>query len=137
MKHLKSLLILTLLTSCAKVEIPDVEWCGDLGPLGASCFTTLSKKERDLTKEQWDKERMGMICASSDGFAKIKTTILKFCEVNKKRCEFEMIDQINKFDDSIKNATKAERRKKKESLSIEKVIESHNSDDRALKAQTP
>lgn len=76
-----------------------------MGPLGATCFTSLSGKERDITKEQWDKDRFGQVCTQSESFAKIKATILKFCEVNKKRCEYAAVEQVEDFNNKIKKAS--------------------------------
>lgn len=88
------------------MEIPDLEFCADMGELGATCFTTLSNKERDVPKAQWDKDRFGQVCTPSESFAKIKETILKFCEVNKKRCRFEAVKQVEDFDSKVQNSVK-------------------------------
>lgn len=77
-----------------------------MGDLGATCFTTLSNKERDIEKAQWDKDRFGQVCTPSESFAKIKATILKFCELNKKRCEFEAVQQAENFDDKVQKSVK-------------------------------
>jgi hypothetical protein len=77
-----------LLSSCAKVQIKDSEWCGDLGQDGASCFNTLSDKQRDIAKAEWDKERFGMICTKAQTFADWQASILKLCKASK-RCTYE------------------------------------------------
>lgn len=94
MKHLKKqksafvILFAFLLSSCAKVNIADSEWCGDLGSAGASCFNTLSETQRDISKEAWDKERVGWLCSKPETFADWQATILKLCKASK-RCTFE------------------------------------------------
>ena len=55
-----------------------------MGELGASCFNTLNDNARDIEKEQWDKERFGMLCATPDVFADVKRTILQLCKAYKK-----------------------------------------------------
>lgn len=98
---LKTLLISTLLSSCAKIEIPDIEVCSDAGVLGAFCVTSVSNKERDIEKTQWDKDRFGMLCMKSDAFADIKAAILKLCHDNK-RCVLEVEKKSGEIDDKIK-----------------------------------
>lgn len=71
--------ILCLLVSCKSVVITDQEWCGDMGPDGATCFHTLSATERGLTKPEWDSDRFGMLCTKSNFFADNKGVIEKLC----------------------------------------------------------
>ena len=78
-----------LLSSCARVEIKNTEWCSDLGQEGAYCFNTLSDDSREVIKDAWDKERFGMLCTSSDDFAEWKAVILKLCRYAGKRCTYE------------------------------------------------
>jgi len=59
-----------------------------MGELGASCFNTLNDDSRDLTLEEWDKERFGQVCTQPANFTDIKTTIEKLCYKNKK-CTYE------------------------------------------------
>jgi hypothetical protein len=73
-----------MLVSCGTVRIKNQEWCGDMGPLGASCFNTLNDKTRDIEKEAWDEERFGMVCGKAAVFADTKRTILQLCETSKK-----------------------------------------------------
>ena len=106
LRRIFSALLILSISSCAKVEIPDLEFCADMGELGATCFTTLSGKERDIAKAQWDKDRFGQVCTPSESFAKIKATILKFCEANKKRCEMEAVKQAEDFDSKVQKSVK-------------------------------
>lgn len=59
-----------------------------MGSEGAACFHSFSDESRELTKEQWDKERFGQICSDSDAFANWKKAILKLCRVSK-MCTYE------------------------------------------------
>ena len=91
--------------ACTKIQVPDVEACADLGSLGANCFTTLSNKERDITKEQWDTDRVGQLCLSGESFGKLKETILKFCKANSKICVYEKIEkQVNELDEKVQRS---------------------------------
>lgn len=106
MKHLKKpksvfvILSVFLLSSCAKVQISDSEWCGDLGEDGASCFNTLSDKQRDIAKKEWDKERLGMICSKAETFADWQATILKLCKASK-RCSYQGKQIIFNFMENV------------------------------------
>lgn len=103
MKNSKKLLLILLslsISSCAHVVIKDSEWCADNGDSGASCFHTLSEKSRDISKEEWDHERVGQICAKPDVFADLKSALLQLCLKNK-RCSFEAIEKIEAFGDRV------------------------------------
>lgn len=75
-----------------------------MGIFGAACFRTLSDKEREIPKAQWDLDRMGMICTSSGTFAEWKKSILKLCEVSK-LCTFEIKQEIISFNEKIEKIT--------------------------------
>jgi hypothetical protein len=69
-------------------------------PVGASCFHTLSDKQRDLTIDQWDAERFGMVCTRAENFSNWKAAILKLCKATKS-CSFEEVQQIQAFFDRV------------------------------------
>gem|GEM_PF-5512937 len=71
-----------------------------MGELGASCFHTLSDKERDVSKPEWERQRVGMICTSSDSFSNWKEVILKFCAESRK-CTYEMEQEVKKFSSRV------------------------------------
>lgn len=83
------------LSGCGGVEIKDAEWCGDVGSAGASCYHTLSDAERDIPKDQWDKERFGMLCTQPENFANWKEAILQLCK-QYGRCTFDEQQLIEK-----------------------------------------
>lgn len=88
---------INLIGSCTsieifKVKVPNTEWCGDMGSEGAYCFNTLFPLEREISKEDWDKERLGMLCTTADSFSEMKKAILKLCRTNK-RCKFEEFEE--------------------------------------------
>jgi len=83
----------SLLGACKNVKIEDHEWCGDLGELGARCFYTISDRRRVLTKEEWDKEKVGKISTSAASVASIKTSILKLCRLTR-RCWYSKEREI-------------------------------------------
>jgi hypothetical protein len=96
------ILFVSLLSSCARIPVKDSEWCGDLGSEGASCFNTLSDNQRDIPKDKWDEERVGMICTKSQTFADWQATILKLCKASK-RCTFEDKKIIINFMENVKH----------------------------------
>lgn len=101
MKNLK-ILFLLILVSCETAKVKNSEWCGDLGPYGATCFKIISEEKRELDKLSWDEERFGMICGKAEAFANLKEVIQKLCYKNKK-CEYEKIEQATKFLQGIAN----------------------------------
>lgn len=109
MKLKLNLVILLILSiSCAKIKIKNTEWCGDLGIDGASCFNTHNDNSRDLRKEEWDKVRFGMICASSKDFSEWKSYIYQLCLQAGNRCTYghkekiiNFFDKVEKYNDSI------------------------------------
>ena len=95
--NIKKLFAISLiLTSCAQVKVSDSEWCGDMGPEGAYCFKTFSDSERELTQAEWDEERFGMICTSSESFRNFKAVIQKLC-YSTKRCTYDTQKKIDIF----------------------------------------
>lgn len=103
MKNLKrSLLILSVLSlvSCARITIKDQEYCGDAGPLGASCFTTLSNQSRDLTPAEWEEERFGKICTDASNFADNTANILKACRLCK-CCTYDAKSKVIQFKENV------------------------------------
>lgn len=98
--HVKLCVILFVLTSCGNVTIKNQEWCGDLGSLGAECFSTNTDDERSLNKPEWDALRVGWVCSSADNFGDVKKAILKLCE-KCRCCSFDTKSQVVKFDDDL------------------------------------
>ena len=91
-----------LLSSCANVKIKNSEFCGDMGNLGASCFKTLSGETRDISPNDWDDERFGMICSKADTFADWKKAILKLCKMSR-RCKYESKKNIKNFGKKVES----------------------------------
>lgn len=84
-----------VLNGCTTIKIKDDEICGDKGTLGASCFRMLSEGSRRIPKQQWDDERFGQLCMSSNAFGELKAALLKLCESTK--CTFEDVKSIQNF----------------------------------------
>jgi len=100
-QRLKILFIITAMTSgCATVEIKDHEFCGDMGSMGADCFKTLTDGTRHLSKDEWDMERMGMICESPEVFGDWKAAILKLCH-RSKACRYQAEETLQKFFNNV------------------------------------
>ncbi len=98
-------LAILLSTSGCDIVVKDIAWMVDMGPLGAVEIHTLSDVERNVPKAQWDKERFGMLCTSSDNFAEQKKLILKLCEESKS-CKFEDQKKVKKFFDHVEKVSK-------------------------------
>lgn len=94
------MILFALTVSCGKVKIKDSEFCGDMGPEGATCFRLLSDESRTLTASEWEQERFGMICSKSKAFLNFKTSILKLCNITK-RCTYEQRQTAKKLGENI------------------------------------
>jgi hypothetical protein len=109
MKHSKKLnlalaiLLVFLVSNCARVKIKNSEWCGDLGEYGASCFNTHNNNSREISREEWNKERYGMICTRAENYKEWKSAIEKLCKLAKFRCTFEEKQKINEISVKIEN----------------------------------
>lgn len=93
MRNASAILLACILSACGTIQIQDSEWCADLGDLGASCKTTLSGQLRRIEKADWDKERFGQVCTTSDTVANLKAAVLKLCNQTK-RCTYEKRQMI-------------------------------------------
>lgn len=95
-----------ILNGCGRVTIGNHEFCGDMGRLGAACFKTLSDDTRDIPKDSWDQERVGMICARAEAFADFKQAVLTLCKMSR-RCWYsydrEMLERFNVGIEGVRN----------------------------------
>lgn len=98
LKNICATLLILPLISCGTIEIHDQEWCSDQGELGASCFHTQTKEERDISKEDWDIQRVGMFCATPEVFSDYKRSIIQLCEAYDK-CIFDKVTETVIFED--------------------------------------
>lgn len=89
------------LAGCARIKIKDSEWCADEGALGAECFHALSTNQRTLTKAEWDQERFGQVCTSTDGFTNWREAIEKFCAQNQGECKKELLSAQHRIQKKI------------------------------------
>jgi hypothetical protein len=109
-KNFKSawlLLFALMFSACGRVQIKNSEWCGDMGDLGASCFNTLSDDSRQLSKEQWDRERFGQVCTQGENFSDLKSAIEKLCFMTKRctQAQKKIIEELGmKIDEFNKEA---------------------------------
>lgn len=71
-----------------------------MGNLGATCAHTISDETRRLTKEEWDKERFGQICGTSQAYSDMVKVVLKLCRITR-RCTYEDIALIKSFGGKI------------------------------------
>lgn len=94
----------------------DVQWCGDLGEVGAHCANTLTNETRDIPKTVWDSERVGWLCTNSDGFNDTEKAIDQLCnETN--LCDYETRQAISaalfRLEKVVARAQRAKRNMKK------------------------
>lgn len=103
-------LAILALVGCSKVQVPNTEFCADMGALGAACFYSDSDQERELEKDAWDQERFGMLCTTGESYGEWKAAILKLCsETNLcKRAETEKV--VAKLDNIQERAKQAKLR---------------------------
>lgn len=88
-------LIVMGLSGCSHVTINDSEFCVDLAEDGAHCEHFLSNKTRDPEKAEWDKERFGQFCMSSDDFAQWKKDLELTCNHDPNYCSYADIQQFH------------------------------------------
>lgn len=96
---------LLMLLSCTGIAIKDNEFIADAGKAGAYAFHSLSDKQRDLTKEQWDKERFGMICETTDVFTNLKEAIEALCQTTN-ACTYEQQQMVSEFYSKVQKTAK-------------------------------
>nr|BDT27309.1 hypothetical protein BHI3_07750 [Bacteriovorax sp. HI3] len=90
------ILCVLIFSSCSRIPVKNSEWFLDLGDLGADSFWIFEGKERELSKEEWDKERYGMFCTLSDNYTNMVTAIETFCR-QYNVCEKEFKKKLNNF----------------------------------------
>lgn len=79
--------------SCGHITVKNTEVCGDLGSLGAHCANTLNDTTRDISKVDWDEERVGMLCMTSTAFTDTETAIDQFCTAYN-LCDYQTANSI-------------------------------------------
>tara|TARA_R110000868_G_scaffold291143_1_gene551532 strand:+ start:226 stop:594 length:369 start_codon:yes stop_codon:yes gene_type:complete len=85
-----------MVLSCSQVQIKDSEWFGNLPDGSAIAFHFLTPENRELSREQWDQERVGMVCTKSDNFGDWKAALEKLCRVSGK-CSYQTKKKISQF----------------------------------------
>jgi len=89
-----------LVSACARVQIKDSQWCGDLGSQGAACFHTLTQGEEDIPKAIWDLKRFGQVCTPATTFADWKQAIEELCSYSND-CDYEVQQHMDEFFDRV------------------------------------
>lgn len=106
------LLVLSALTSCKGVEIPNIAVCTVAGRLraGALCAESLSYKTYNLSYEGYLRmlepaaatkstpARAGAMCMTAMDFGKMKTALQQACVALKKRCTYELQAALQRVD---------------------------------------
>jgi glutathione synthase/RimK-type ligase-like ATP-grasp enzyme len=68
-----------MLSGCSHIVIHDAEWCSNLPDGGAYCAHTLTPENRELSREEWDKMRVGKVCTDAKTLGDIKKVIQQLC----------------------------------------------------------
>ena len=89
-----------------KVKILNKEVFVNYGIDGAEAFQTLVDKKRKLTKDQFEKESLGMFCVKSKAYSDTEKAIDEFCE-NYQVCEYVVdSDELARFKAKMRLMTK-------------------------------
>lgn len=87
------------LSACATIPLPTVKVydkvvCGDLGVDGAHCNHTYTKNQSfDLTKKQWDAQRVGWMCMHHGDFEDTEGALDQLC-LNTDKCDYRVKEAI-------------------------------------------
>jgi len=78
---MKKLVFMLLLTGCASTKIPDFEACVVELPYSKNgfCTTVVTKKEREIPKDVWVKERRTMVGIPADSYKLLKNSLYQQC----------------------------------------------------------
>lgn len=97
------------LIACNTVKITDTTWCADLGKYGSHCTSTLTHKDFDMTKDAWDKGRVGWLCTDFDDFSETQNEIAQLCNETSNTglfgspiCEYQTYSKIMGFLERLK-----------------------------------
>ena len=110
----------TILSGCATVRVPNVEWCSSIGAFGAVCQSSLSDDSRQLTLDEWldwleadlHINRGPALCVSSNDFTRLKIAIEQLCYKAGRMCTREtrrklafFLTQMNELQEDAKEST--------------------------------
>jgi hypothetical protein len=90
---LLSVIVSTTLSGCGHVTVKDKEACADLGVAGAACTTTFTSQRRNISKSNWDRERVGWICMRSNDYSDGEDAIDELCRTTN-LCDYETQKKI-------------------------------------------
>lgn len=72
-----------------------------MGPEGAYYQYMLSDEEGEVSKQEWDKIRPGMVCSEAKSYDNLVRSILKLCDETS-LCDFEDRMELNNIQKKIK-----------------------------------
>jgi len=81
------------IVSCGHVTVKDKEACADLGTAGAACTTTFTSQRRNISKSNWDRERVGWICMRSNDYSDAEDAIDELCRTTN-LCNYETQQKV-------------------------------------------
>lgn len=105
LKNSKQLKMLSIslcigLTSCGHVTVYNRRVFADLGKYGSHYAETLTDKTGDVSKAEWDKLRVGMLCMNSQAYTDAETAIDQACILL--NCDFETRESLRKALDRVR-----------------------------------
>lgn len=86
-------LLIGTTSGCQSVIIKDAEWCSNLEDGTAYCVHSITGQKRMVSKEQWDKERVGKLTTSAETYANIKEVIKQLCSQTND-CYFDKSNKV-------------------------------------------
>lgn len=86
----------TVLSGCGHVTVKDKEACADLGVAGAACTTTFTSQRRNISKPNWDRERVGWICMRSNDYSDGEDAIDELCRTTN-LCDYETQQKVEQL----------------------------------------
>lgn len=106
MRILSLCIVSFVLAACSnKIQIPDIALKWDAGQKGAFVTHLVSATEVEIPKAQWDLERFGHACISSDDVSLVLAAIEKLCGELNGMCTYEQRKQIQ---DTISKISRAQ-----------------------------
>lgn len=99
-----------ILLSCANVPLTDHEFCGSLGPSGASCAHFLTNETRNMDLQEfaawWDDLKDPKVATKLSTITDWKGIIEKLCNDESGVCSEDLQKQVDSMVDELSAATR-------------------------------
>jgi hypothetical protein len=93
LKNLYWILLFLSLSSCAKIEIPNVAVCADLDQGRGLCVETLTGNNYEVLGTEWKNYSKRALKMSPEAYGEIKALILKLCKKDQS-CDFNQTQKV-------------------------------------------